>query len=64
MGWLLQLLGGGMVERFTGPLLQAYQAKLNASNDTERLRAEGDIKRLEVMRDIAVADAGRAWSAT
>lgn len=64
MNWLLSLLTGGVVERFTGPLLDAYKAKLNAQNDTERLAAEQTITRIEAARDIAVAEAADRWSAT
>lgn len=61
---ILNWLGGGIVKQFTDPLLAAYQAKLNAKNDTERLAAELTIQRIEAARDIALAEAGRAWSAT
>lgn len=61
---ILKWLGGGVIGQFTAPLLQAYQAKLNAQNDTERLDAELTISRIEAARDIAVVEAGRAWSAT
>lgn len=61
---ILNWLGGGIVKQFTDPLLAAYQAKLNAKNDTERLAAELTIQRIEAARDIALAQAGRAWSAT
>ena len=61
---ILNWLGGGIVKQFTDPLLAAYQAKLNAKNDTERLDAELTITRIEAARDIAVMEAGRAWSAT
>jgi len=61
---LLDWLGGGVVKRFTQPLIHAYQAKLNAQNDSERLDAERTIQRIEAARDIAVVEAGRAWSAT
>jgi hypothetical protein len=64
MSWLAALFAKGVVERFTGPLLQAYQAKLNAKNDTERIEAETAIKRIEASRDIAVIEASRRWSAT
>lgn len=64
MNFILQLLGGGLIERFTGPLLAAYQAKINADNDADKLAAELDIQRIEAARDIAVSEAGRAWSAT
>lgn len=61
---ILNWLGGGIVSQFTGPLLDAYKAKLAAQNDTERLAAEQTITRIEAARDIAVTEAGRAWSAT
>ncbi len=61
---ILDWLGGGIVRQFTDPLLKAYQAKLEAQNDAERLAAEQTIHRIEAARDIAVAEAGRAWSAT
>lgn len=64
MTWLLSLLGGGVVEKFTGPLLDAYKAKLAADNDATRLAAERDIQRLEAARDLALAEAGDRWSAT
>lgn len=64
MGWLLSLLGAGIVERFTGPLLEAYRVKQAAENSSDKLEAERDIARLEAARDIALAEAGRAWSAT
>jgi len=61
---ILDWLGGGVVKQFTQPLLDAYQAKLNAQNDSERLDAELTIQRIEAARDIAIVEAGRVWSAT
>lgn len=61
---ILNWLGGSVVKQFTGPLLDAYRAKLDAQNDTERLAAEQTIARIEAARDIAVIEAGRARSAT
>jgi len=61
---ILNWLGGGVVKQFTDPLLAAYQARLAAQNDIERLEADKTIARIEAARDIAVAEAGRAWSAT
>lgn len=61
---ILDWFGGGIIKQFTDPLLQAYQAKLNATNDAERLEAERDIAAITAARDIAVMEAGRAWSAT
>lgn len=62
--WLLQLLGGGLIEKFTSPLLDAYKAKLAATNDKDKLAAEADIARLEAARDIALAESVDRWSAT
>lgn len=61
---ILNWLGGGVIKQFTGPLLAAYQAKLDAQNSEDRIEAEKTITRIEAARDIAVAEAGRAWSAT
>lgn len=43
MKWLLSLLGGGLPEQ----LRRAYEAKLNAANDADRIAAEVDIARLQ-----------------
>jgi hypothetical protein len=64
MMWLKNLLLDGVVEKFTGPLLAAYQAKLAAETDKDRLSAEQTIKSIEAARDIAVAEAADRWSAT
>ena len=61
---VLDWLGGGVLRQFTGPLLQAYEAKLQADNDADRLAAEQAATRIEAARDIALAEQGRAWSAT
>ncbi|MBI4048800.1 hypothetical protein [Paradevosia shaoguanensis] len=61
---LFNWLGGGAIGQFTEPLVEAYRAKLAAQNDEQRLAAEQVIFRIEAARDIAVAEAGRAWSAT
>ncbi len=64
MKWLADLLLGGIVEKFTAPLLSAYQAKLTAETDSERLAADEAIKGIEAARDIALAEAADRWSAT
>jgi hypothetical protein len=61
---ILNWLGGGVIKQFAGPLLQAYQAKLDAANSEQRIEAEKTIERIEAARDIALAEASRAWSAT
>lgn len=64
MKWLSDLLFGGIIEKFTGPLLAAYQAKLSAETDQQKLAAAEVIKGIEAARDIAVAEAADRWSAT
>lgn len=64
MNWLTRLIGGGLVEKITGPLLDAYRAKLAARNNDERIAADIEIQRLESLRAIAVAEAADRWSAT
>lgn len=64
MSWIVTLLTGGIVQQFTGPLVDAYKAKIGAKNDAERIEAEQTIARLEAARDIALAEAGDRWSAT
>jgi len=61
---ILAWLTGGLVEKFTGPLERAWQAKLNADTDEKKLDAERAIKSIEAARDIAVAEAADRWSAT
>lgn len=64
MKWLMDILLGGVVEKFTGPLERAWQAKLQADTDEKKLDAERTIKSIEAARDIAVAEAADRWSAT
>lgn len=61
---ILNFLGGGIIGQFTKPLLEAYQARLNAQNDAQRIDADMAIARLEAARDIALAEAADRWSAT
>lgn len=64
MNWLISLLMGGPVKELGGLLLDAYKARLNAKNDSERLEADQTIKRIEAARDIALAEAADRFSAT
>lgn len=56
LGWL----GGGVLKQLTDPLLQAYQQKLSAQNDAERLAAEQQIAfyegQIALARDAAQSD--------
>lgn len=61
---ILNWLSGGIVGQFTKPLLEAYELRLKAENDTQRIEADMAIARLEAARDIALAEAGDRWSAT
>lgn len=61
---LLDFLGGGIVGQIAKPLTEAYTARLKAQTDSEKLEADLLIKRLEGMRDIALAEANDRWSAT
>ena len=64
MSWILRLLSGGVIQQFTGPILEAHRQRLAAQNDSERLAAEQEIARLEAARDIALAEQSDRWSAT
>jgi len=47
MNWLIGLVTGGVgtaIKELAGPLERAYQAKLNAKNDADRLEAEKQIE--------------------
>jgi len=64
VSWILRLLTGGIVEKFTEPLLEAHRLRLAAQNDSERLTAEKQVASLEAARDIALAEQSDRWSAT
>jgi hypothetical protein len=64
VSWILRLLTGGIVEKFTEPLLEAHRLRLAAQNDSQRLTAEKQIASLEAARDIALAEQSDRWSAT
>ncbi len=61
---ILDWIGGGIIGQFTKPLIEAYELRLKAQNDAQRIEADLTIKRLEDARDIAVAEAADRWSAT
>lgn len=64
LGTILGWLTGGVIGAFTKPLVQAYEARLKAQNDSERLAADQAIKSIEAARDIAVIEAADRLSAT
>lgn len=57
-------LSGGIVKQFTDPLLAAYQSKLSAENNADRIEADVLIEKIETARDLALAEAADRWSAT
>ena len=56
LGWLT----GGGIAAIGKQLNQAYQAKLNAKNNSERIAAEKDISRLEAQQAVLIAEQG-SW---
>ena len=63
MNWLWKFFSGGVIDKFTAPLLEAYKARTAAKNDAARIEAEKTIASLEAARDIALAEASDRWSA-
>jgi hypothetical protein len=66
MKWILQLITG----IFTGngglgdSLRKAYEAKLAANNDTERIAADRDLERISAAIEMAKVAAADRWGAT
>lgn len=61
---LLTWLSTGGIAAIGEQLNKAYDAKLKATNDHEKLQAEENIARLEAQRSILIAEQGRwltAW---
>jgi hypothetical protein len=65
MGWLLSLIGGGLIERLSAPFLQAYRDRLSAQNDANKIGGEIAIKQIDAeiaargdARAIRIATAG------
>lgn len=64
IGAILSWLGSGGIKAIGGELRQAYEAKLKAQTDAEKLAAEETIARLEAQQSILLAEQGRwltAW---
>lgn len=60
MGILKWLVGGG-INALAGPLERAYQAKLKAQNDADRLEAEKQIKFYEGQIELAQSAVADPW---
>ena len=64
IGVILSWLTGGGIKAIGEQLRGAYEAKLKATNDHEKLQAEETIARLEAQQSILLAEQGRwltAW---
>lgn len=55
---LFQWLSGGALNAIGGQLNQAYQARLNAQNDTERIDADQRIATLNAQQSVLIAEQG------
>ena len=55
-----RMLSGGLADQ----LRRAYEAKLNAANDNDRIAAEQDIARISAAVDMARVASGDRWGAT
>lgn len=64
IGAVVSWLVGGGFNSIAGQLQKAYQAKLDATNHEQRLRADIDIQRLENAVAMAQAASADRWSAT
>ena len=64
IGIVLKWLTGGGIAAIGGELRAAYEARLKATNDHEKLEAEKEIARLEAQQAVLLAEQGRwltAW---
>lgn len=64
IGLVLKWLTGGGIAAIGTELRGAYEAKLRATNDRERVEAEERIARLEAQQSVLIAEQGRwltAW---
>lgn len=61
---ILGFFTGGGVNSLATQAREAYEARLNAQNNTERLEADKLIEQIQSAREIALAEASRPLSAT
>ena len=64
MGWLVSLLTGGLLDKFIAPLERAYQAKVAAQTNKDKLAADQAIKFYEGQVALATtaAQSDKWWS--
>lgn len=70
MNWLLSLFTGPVLSAITGPFLEAYKAKLAATNSEDKLAVDLAVKEIEAeiearraAKEIIIAEQGRWWTA-
>lgn len=70
MNWLLSFLTGPVLQSVTGPLLDAYKAKLAAANNKDKAAVDLAVKAIEAEIDarkqataVIISDQGRWWTA-
>lgn len=59
---ILTFLGGGAFRSITRSLTEAYELKLKAKNDAQRLELEESISFLQAQQSILLAEQGRAMT--
>lgn len=64
LGKILSWFTADIIGAFADPLRKAYEAKLRAETDAQKLEAEDRIEQIKARRDIALAESGDRWSAT
>lgn len=62
IGWIANIIGSGVIGQIGKELNRAYQAKLDAKNQTERIDADKEIASLEVRKAVLVAEARTSWN--
>lgn len=63
MKWLINLLGGGFLSKLSDDIKDAYEAKLRATTDSEKLLADQRLAFLEAQRSILIVEQGRWYTA-
>lgn len=64
MNWLLSILTGGLLDKFIAPLERAYQAKITAQTNKDKLAADQAVKFYEGQIALATtaAQSDKWWS--
>lgn len=63
MNWLIQLLGGGVLSSLADKISQAYEMKLKAETDEDKIKAEQYLAHLQAQLTILTQEQGRWYTA-